>query len=182
MALDTVLFVPSGNPPLKSAHLADALDRFLMTQQAIAGNPFFAISDCELSGDRKSFTVDTVKVLLERHSGDTLSLILGIDAFLDLPNWFRPDELVALVDLVVASRPGIPANRLETSPFIEGRKPGAGGRWRVRGGKTLHFLDILALDISSTRIRELVRSGASIRYLLPDSVAEMIDSKNLYRI
>jgi len=181
MTLDRILFIPSGNPPLKSGDLADAADRFAMTVLAVAGNPAFCVSDIELARERKSYTVDTVRSLLQAHPHDHLLLILGIDAFLDMPNWYRPDELVSLIDIIVMDRPGIASTTIAASPFLAGLMPDASGTWQFPGGKTVSLVAVAPHDISSTHIRQLVRSGRSIDHLVPASVAEYISAHRLYR-
>lgn len=181
MALNRILFVPSGNPPLKSGDLADASDRFAMTVLAVAGNPAFDVSEIELTGERKSFTVDTVRSLLYSYPHDHLFLILGADAFLDMPNWYRPDELVSLIDIIVMSRPGTTSTDIAASPFLAGLIPDAQGIWQLPGKKTISLVAVAPHDISSTGIRQLVRSGRSIDHLVPASVAEYISAHRLYR-
>lgn len=181
MTLDRILFIPSGNPPLKSRDLADAADRYAMTVLAVAGNPVFDVSDIELVRKQKSYTVDTVRSLLHDHPHDHLFLILGIDAFLDMPNWYQPDELVSLIDIIVMERPGIASTSIAASPFLADLKPDARGIWQFPGGKTVSLVAVAPHDISSTRIRQLVRSGRNIDHLVPAPVAEYISTHRLYR-
>ncbi len=181
LGLDTVLFLPSGNPPLKNSELADVHDRVALTRLAIEGNPKFSLSDAELRTTRKSFTVDTARILAGQYPQDSLVFILGADAFLDLPNWHCPEDLITLVDLAVVTRPMVAPELVRQSPFLDARLSAAPETWRLRGGKTVFFLETTMLAISSTRIRRLVREGRSIRYLVPDPVASYIEEKHLYR-
>lgn len=181
MTLDRILFIPSGNPPLKSGDLADAADRFAMTLLAVAGNPAFSVSDIELAGERKSYTVDTVSSLLDAHPHDHLFLILGIDAFLDMPNWYRPHELLSLINIIVMARPGIASTNIAASPFLAELMPDDRGIWQLPSGKTVSLVAVAPHDISSTRIRQLVRSSRSIDHLVPAAVAEYIAAHRLYR-
>jgi len=180
MALDRILFIPSGNPPLKSGDLADAADRFAMTALAVADNPAFDVSDIELSGHRKSYTVDTVSGLLCSCPHDHLFLILGVDAFLDMPNCYRPDKLISLIDIIVMSRHGTAPTDIAASPFLKGLVPDARSTWRLPGGRTIMHVAVAPYDISSTRIRQLVRSGRKIDHLVPAPVAEYIAAHRLY--
>lgn len=180
MALDRILFIPSGNPPLKSADLADAADRFAMTTLAVADNPACIVSDIELVSERKSFTIDTVRKLLHDHPHDQLFLILGIDAFLDMPNWYQPAELTAAIDLLVMTRPGFSAQQIGMSPFLDGPIPDRHLTWQLRGGKTVTCIPVTPSAISSTQIRRLVRDGLDITHLVPPAVAAYIARQRLY--
>lgn len=181
LSLDAIQFLPSGNPPLKNADLADMHDRVALTKLAIAGNPTFSLCDIELQSAQKSFTVDTARALAERYPKDDLIFILGADAFLDLPNWYRPEELTALIDFAVVTRPGVAPEIVLQSPFLDECVSAEPQAWRLRGGRTAVFLEITPLGISSTQLRRLIREGKSIRYLVPDSVAAYIEKKLLYR-
>ncbi len=181
LELDTVLFLPSGNPPLKNDDLADVHDRVALTRLAIAGNPRFSLSEVELRTGRKSFTVDTARALAAQYPFDDRVFIIGADAFLDLPNWHRPEELTTLIDLAVVTRPGVAPELVRQSPFLDARLASDPETWRLRGGRTAVFLETTPLAISSTQIRRLVREGRSIRYLVPEPVASYIENKQLYR-
>lgn len=181
MPLDRIVFVPTGTPPLKSADLADARDRYAMTALAIAGNPSFSVSDIELTADGKSFTIHTIARLKRKHPHDHLFFMLGIDAFLDLPNWYRPDELMKMVDLIIMTRPGYDPDELVNSPFILFPPIEPGRCWQLTGGKTATSVKVSPQDISSTAIRHLIRTGQSIDHLVPNSVATHIHEKHLYR-
>ena len=182
MNLDMILFVPSGNPPLKSSDIADAKDRFAMTEIAINSikQSYFGISDIELNSKGKSFTVDTVQTLLRRYHDDSLYLIVGLDAFLDLPNWYRPKELISLIDLIVMSRPGLDVSDLTRSPLLIDKRPYTHNRWHLASGKTLIYIAITPYNVSSTQIRHLVKLGRNIQQLVPVGVAEYIAAHRLY--
>ena len=90
LAFDKVLFVPSGTPPLKTEDLTDAQKRFEMARLAVAGNGAFEVLDIECKKPKKSYTVETLEVLLTLYEDAELYFMLGIDAFLDIPNWWMP--------------------------------------------------------------------------------------------
>ncbi len=187
--LDRILFIPSGNPPLKTEDIADASRRFEMVRLAVKGNGHFDALDIESASPKKSYTVDTLVTLLERYSGSSLVFILGIDAFLDIPNWWQPDKLVSLVDLAVISRPGRRFSDLASSPYLD--VDGALLRQLDKGetemvsvpmtsGKGAALMRVTAIDISSTDIRRRFRKGLSAKYLLPGEVESFIISHTLY--
>lgn len=188
LGLEKVLFVPSGNPPLKAKDLADPHIRLRMVDLAIAGNSAFEALDIECADRGKSYTVRTLEALLEIYRGAELVFILGTDAFLDLANWFEPDRLIALANFAVISRPGRDFGELDSSPYIKmsefrPAKLGNGARCesaRLRSGRRIFLVKITPLDISSTEIRNRLKKGLSIKYLLPEKVESFIISHRLY--
>jgi len=189
LSLDRVLFVPSGNPPLKTEDIADALSRYEMVCLAVAGNPSFVALDVESASSEKSYTVNTLETLRESYGDAQLFFILGIDAFVDIPNWWQPDRLVSLVNFAVISRPGGRFSDLLQSPY-----PGVDEGMLTRldsgevemasaplkTGKEAFLAKVTHMDISSTEIRRRLKAGLSIKYLLPEAVESFIISHKLY--
>jgi nicotinate-nucleotide adenylyltransferase len=183
IGLDQVIFMPSGNPPLKSSELAEASHRHVMTHLATQGNVDFSVSDIEMSQQEKSYTVATVERLGSMYPEDKLFFILGLDAFLDLPNWREPERLISSIDFIVVTRPGLDMKQLDISSYVEGVLGESGAcvtSYRLAGGRTVHIAAVSAFDISSTNIRRLVREGRSIKYLLPEPVEQYVLSHRLY--
>lgn len=199
---DKIIFIPSGNPPIKSTDLTDAVHRHEMTRLATGPNINFAVSDVELDQAEKSYTVSTLQKLHEIYPRDELFFILGIDAFLDLPKWRQPEVLTGLIDFVVISRPGFNFADIARSPYIKdsnklsvtsnkliGKNNKSSNSSLVarhlslelKGGRHAILVDVTPLGISSTEIRLLVRESRSIGYLLPEAVEKYICSHNLYR-
>lgn len=187
LKLAGVRFLPSGTPPHRAAPGAPAADRLAMVRLAIAHNPLFSIDECEIGQTDLGYTVDTLNLLREETgAAQSLVLILGADAFLDLATWSRWRQLFDLTHIAVAHRPGFPVDtwqsqmpqplaaeyqtRLMHQPLAVHLAP-AGGILPV---------PITALDISATLIRESIRSGASIRYLTPDNICQYIQDHKLY--
>ena len=174
LRLAAVRFVPSGTPPHRGAPAVSAERRLEMVRLAIEPNPAFVLDDRELRRAGPGYTVDTLAEL-RRELGDAaaLCLLVGADAFLDLATWSRWHELFNLAHIVVAHRPGYPVDTWQNhmpQPLAVHLAP-AGG---------IVVVPIAALDISSTRIRQCLRSGTSPRYLLPDSVLDYIERNALY--
>lgn len=163
--LDRILWVPNYQSPLKvTRDLADVRDRLAMTRAATSDNDAFTVSEVEIQRAGVSYTVDTVRTLQERHPNAEFHLIIGSDSLDGLERWHEPDELLARVPFIVFQRPGF-----AEAPARAGRK----GR--------VAFADAPLLEISSTEIRKRIRSGRSIRYMVPETVRELIRSRNLYR-
>jgi nicotinate-nucleotide adenylyltransferase len=165
LKFDKILFIPSAATPNKSiAGLAGADDRLAMTRLAVQGNLAFEVSDIEIRRPGPSYTVDTLRLLLREHPGTSYSLIIGMDNFLEFEAWKEPQEILDMADLLVMNRPG----------FL--KKP-VSHQW----GRRVRFIDMPDIAISSRAIRLAVRSGASVRYLVPRSVEDYIVSHSLYR-
>jgi nicotinate-nucleotide adenylyltransferase len=166
--LDRVVFVPTGQPWQKPVGVSDAEDRYRMTVLATASNPAFSVSRLEIDGARPTYTVDTLRrVAAELGPGVRLFFITGADAVLQILTWKDPQEVLALAELIAATRPGH-----DLSGLVE-KVPAAAGR--------VHPMRIPALAISSTEIRRRVAAGAPIRYLVPEGVAGYIEQRGLYR-
>ena len=160
VGLDRVLFIPTAVSPLKAGReLAPAADRWAMLKAALRGNPRFQASDLEMRRGGVSYTVDTLRELQRRTRAD-LHLILGADAARLLPRWKSIEVVRELATFVLVSRPG--------------------HRVRARMPKQ-HIVEVPLLEISSTEIRERVRRGLSIRYLVPEGVERHIRRRGLYR-
>lgn len=188
VGLSEVLFIPSGNPPLKEKGLASPAHRLAMTQLALEGNRHFALSDIECRKPGKSYTVETLEALQALMPDSELYLILGIDAFLDMPAWYQPERLMNLTDLIIVSRP---RHRFESLASLASADRSmlcdldAGLREQyaasLRNGREIIFVPVTGIDISATAIRRQVRQHMSIRYLLPEAVESYIISHMLYR-
>ncbi len=164
LRLDRVLFVPAGRPPHKRrADLSSPADRLAMTRAAVRGHPAFAVSALEARRRGPSFTIDTLRTLHAHHPDVELVLLMGADSLDEFESWREPDEIARLATLAVAIRPGA-------------RRP------RPRAGWRLRWLDNPGLAVSSSALRARVRSGRSVRFLVPDAVARVIARRGLYRV
>jgi len=187
IGLEKVLFIPSGNPPLKAMELAPAEHRYEMTRIAIETNPLFQMSDIECRRPEKSYTVETLSELRETYAGKEFYFILGIDSFIEIPLWHQPDKLMELTNFVVVSRPGFSFSALaslvaadaEVFPALDARKLNA-HKTRLGNGREIFLMNVTPMDISATGIRRLAHRGMSIKYLLPEKVESFIISHGLY--
>lgn len=160
LGLETVLFVPCARQPLKGGAVATAKHRCEMLRLAIQGHSRYAIETMELDRAGPSYTVDTLRILKERWPDDRLVLILGADAAAELPRWRAADEVARLAEVAVLKRPGSPE---VTSAFVK------------------HLVATPAIEISASDIRARCIAGKSIRYLVPDAVADHIARHHLYQ-
>lgn len=162
--LDRVLFMPAGDPWQKSSKTA-AEDRFMMTTLAIAGFSAFAASRLELDRKGPTFTADSFETLREFYGSDVeFFLITGADAVLNLSTWKKLDRLRELVEVIAVSRPGSDLSSLQQSEDLP----------------VVHVKEMPGIDISATEIRERVRVGEPIDFLVPLDVVRYIRTHGLY--
>jgi nicotinate-nucleotide adenylyltransferase len=166
LGLDEVRFLPAQVPPHRAAPATSARDRFAMVALATALHPRFVADDLELRREGPSYTVDTIARLRDERPGDDLVLIVGSDTYPELSSWREHDRLFGMCTVAVVSRPddGRP-ERAPAAAYAEGVRavPGPG------------------LAVSATDIRRRVKEGLSIRYLVPETVADYIAKRGLYR-
>ena len=172
--LSRVILVPAPRPPHKTAsQLTDARHRLAMARLAVQGDPLFEVSDVELHRAGPSYTIDTVghfRSLL----GEAAELfwIIGADSLPELPSWRRVGELVKIVQIVTARRPG---SRLTDMANLSAAVGAAQAQALLE-----HCVETPEIDISSTDIRRRVSVGLPIRYLVPDLVGSYITQEGLY--
>ncbi|MDT8902237.1 nicotinate-nucleotide adenylyltransferase [Anaeroselena agilis] len=169
--LDKVLFIPAANPPHKQdSQVTPALHRYIMTAMATYSNPHFFVSAIEMERPGPSYTIDTVRILHERYAERAkFYFITGADAVGDLPTWNNIDELLDLCDFVATTRPGCVS---AIDDVIRHFGP--------KGAARIHRLTTPELEISSTDIRDRVKKGRSIKYIVPESVESYILKEGLY--
>jgi len=170
--LEKVLFIPASNPPHKQqSHVTDVMHRYIMTVMATYSNERFYVSPMEIERAGLSYTIDTVLALIEQYGENTeFYFITGADAIQELPTWREIDHLLDLCYFITATRPGVTCD-LKSIQNLFGTK----GRQRIQ------CLSTPDIEISSTDIRERVRQGRSIKYIVPESVEKYILKEGLYR-
>ena len=181
VSLEEVRFIPCGDPPHKSITAANALQRFEMVEIAIRDHDKFLADDREVVRKGASYTVDTLDSLRAEFPNASLCLILGMDAFLGLPNWYQWQRILELANIIVAHRPGWrkPTDgRLKEILMDQGTAFPDELHWHHAGRIYIHA--VTQLEIASSRIRDLVQSGNNTRFLLPDEVNEYILKPHCY--
>ena len=182
LEFEQVRFIPCGDPPHRGVTFASAEERFRLVEEAIAGQEGFVADDRELRRDGPSYTVDTLATLRKEFPDRSLGLIVGMDAFLGLPGWYRWDEILNFAHIVVAHRPGWKAPDIG----VLGELIAEHGTHRINDLHTvthgrLHIHAVTQLEIASTEIRELVAAGRDPRFLMPDAVRNAIEKTGLYK-
>lgn len=159
--LDKIIFVPTYLPPHKdNSDIAPASTRMIMVKLAIKGNKCFLISDIEIKRNGCSYTIDTIKEFKKMYIQDELYFIIGSDLLKYLDDWKDLNEIIKMVNFIVATRPGY---LLEKIPSY------------------ISTIPIRAVDVSGFEIRKAIRENRSFRYLVPDVVYKYIIKNKLYK-
>ena len=161
LKLDTVFFVPAFCSPFKAPDLLrDAAKRLVMVKEAIKGNPAFKVYDGELRRGEISYTIDTLKELKAKYPGSKFFLLMGGDNLRTFHRWKEPQGILKLATLVILNRPGFDKNYPKRWPYVKINMP--------------------AVDISSSDIRQRLKTKKSIWYLTPKAVIRYIKRYRLY--
>jgi nicotinate-nucleotide adenylyltransferase len=181
LALEEIRLVPCHIPPHRPQPHASAEQRVAMLEAAVGRHPAFRIDRRELQRDTPSYTFDTLLSLRAELGAAGLCLLLGMDAFRDLPSWHRWRELIGLGHLVVMTRPGahVPA-RGEMAGFVRRHRVREAARLRHQPAGLLLLQPVTALAISASRLRELLADGRDPSFLMPDAVIDVIHREGLY--
>ncbi|MFR8743808.1 MAG: nicotinate-nucleotide adenylyltransferase [Peptoniphilus sp.] len=172
MGLDKVIFIPTGNPPHKELELS-AKDRYEMVRLAISPNPDFEISDIETTRVKKSYTVDTIRELKKIYKEEKLYFLIGLDSLFQLKTWMKIGDLSQEIEFVVALRPGY-LDREEINKEID--------FLRENFGTKINLIKTPLYEISSTDLRDRIREGKSLRYLIPKKVLDYIEESGFYKV
>lgn len=181
LRFDEIRFMPCGDPPHRIETFANAEHRLEMVRVAVEGQAGFVVDDRELRRGGLSYSIDTLLSLREDFPQRSLGLIVGMDAFLDLPSWHRWREILDIAHIIVAHRPGWRAP--DMGPL--GEMLTASGTHRIddlheQTHGRIHIHAVTQLEISSTEIRELVAAGRDPRFLMPDAVRDVIAATLCY--
>jgi nicotinate-nucleotide adenylyltransferase len=181
LALDEMRFIPCANPPHRTAPLAADAIRLRMLQAAVAGQDGFVVDDRELQRGGPSYSVDTLRSLRLDYPHDSLCMIVGMDAFLGLPSWRDWRSLLDLTHIVVAHRPGWHApEKGELGRFVAAHRSETRADLRLRNAGRVHIEEVTQLEISSTHLRATIQAGMEAKYLMPDSVWDIILETGCY--
>lgn len=170
LGLEEVVLVPTGNAPHK--RIADDPGREVrmeMTRLAAADDDRFSVSSLEVDREGPSYTYDTLEALAEERADRELVFVMGADAAVGLESWREPERVVELASLAVARRAGV--SEAEVAATM--RSLGCEGRATM--------LEMPQFGVSSSAVRERAKQGRPLRYLVPDAVAELIETRGTYR-
>lgn len=168
--LDTCFFVPNYISPFKvnDSELISSLHRIEMLRLAVQNNPKFLVNDFEIKKGGISFTFETILYFKREHSNDSLFLLMGTDQIANFSQWKNWEMILNNATIVVARRNGPnETEKIHTNVFSE-------------CPEKIIYLKNPIIEISSTEIRSRIKSGKSIKYLIPESVQSYIESNRLY--
>lgn len=191
--LDKIFIIPSALPPHKEPDgLVDAGERIEMIRLSFSNHPDFAVSDVELKRSGPSYTIDTVRHFKSILPEDAeIFLIMGLDAFLEIDTWKSYKDLFLLIPFIVMSRSsaGQGATVFGRKPFEDYLKSRISRGYKLSASQSSYVheikqpvfvFNVTPIDISSTKIRKLIKNGSTIKSLVPEIVEAFIKSKGLY--
>jgi len=156
------LMVSPQNPFKKSGSLLNEYDRLYMTEMAIGNEPLLKVNKDEFSLPRPSYTIDTLTYLSEKYPQHQFSVIMGSDSYQNLSKWKNSDVLINNYSIYVYLRPGHEPQKI--------------------AGADVTICDAPHLSISSSKIRKLIKSGKSARFMVPDKVYDYILESHYYQL
>jgi len=160
--IDEVWLVVSPQNPFKqAAGLLNQDHRYHLVEKAIEGEKKIKVSNIEFRLPKPSYTINTLTYLQEKYPKHIFSIIVGSDGYSNLEKWKNAEQIIRNYNIIVYKRPGFDVKPIE--------------------GASITVADAPLIEISSTRIREMIRQGKSIRYLVPDSVMEEITNYGYYK-
>jgi nicotinate-nucleotide adenylyltransferase len=189
LGLERVLLVPAAEPPHKAGSRADPIApaalRLAWLRAAVADNPGLGVDAIEVDRGGPSYTIDTVRAIAPRTAPEPPVFVIGCDAFALLPSWREPEALLRLASFAVITRPPVQAGALPA--WLPDRLRGAfeiepsGRVARHREAPTwVRAVEIQALDVSASDVRERIRKGLSVRYLVPEAARGAILASGVY--
>ncbi len=165
LALDRIIFMPSFISPHKQeGEESSSHHRFTMTKIAIASNSRFDISREEIEKENISYTIDTLRHLRDIYENGSFYLIIGMDNYITFHLWKEPKQILEHSTVVVMNRPNYPQRMNE-----------------IIGTTNVIFVDVPDIDVSSSDIRQRIKRGKSVKYLVPDEVERYIIDNGLYK-
>jgi len=185
LGLEQIRFIPCGQPPHRQLPVANAAQRLAMVQLAIQDHPDFVADDREITRTGPSYMVDTLVSLRQEIPDKTFCLIVGMDAFCEFDTWKNWQEIMALANLIVIHRPN---NEFDpdkvgsglNSYLLQNRVSDVAGLESAVTGKIL-FYPVTQLDISSTQIRDEIKSNKDVHYLMPQKIIDYIQQHRIYQ-
>jgi nicotinate-nucleotide adenylyltransferase len=185
--LKEIRFIPCRIPPHRGEPLADPMQRLAMVRAALAGQPNLILDDREIKRDGPSYMVDTLESLRSEITTEPLCLILGMDAFMGLSTWHRWQDLLTLAHLVVMHRAGKSMHDVnsqqaaQVTALLKSRQVKDAKLLQAKAAGSIFLHPISQLDISASKIRDMVAKGKNPRYLLPDVVLQMVKVQKIYK-
>lgn len=168
-SLDKIIFIPAGNPPHKTQkRVSDKTHRFEMVKMAIKGEPNFSISDFDIKNERPNYSYLTIEHFKNEYPDDEIFFIVGADSYRDFPKWKNYPDILSLSTFIVLNR-----NDADLGEYFK-------KYCEIYPEHKALFSDDFSFALSSTELREKIKSGEDCKNLLPDGVYEYIKKHKLY--
>ena len=168
-SLDKIIFIPAGNPPHKTQkRVSDKTHRFEMVKMAIKGEPNFSISDFDIKNEKPNYSYLTIEHFKNEYPDDEIFFIVGADSYRDFPKWKNFPDILSLCTFIVLNR-----NDADLGEYFK-------KYCEIYPEHKALFSDDFSYDVSSTELREKIKSGENCKNLLPDGVYEYIKKHKLY--
>jgi nicotinate-nucleotide adenylyltransferase len=181
LGLESVAFVPAGDPPHRAAPLADAKTRLAMVRAAVGDDPRFFVDDRELRRPGPSYTILTLEALRAERGLQPIVLIMGMDAFAGIERWHRAGELLSFAHIVIALRPKAPAPREGLAArLLHDHRCDDPARFAASPAGLVHVSENTQLDLSSSAVRAVIAAGRDPRYLMPEAARRIILATGSY--
>jgi nicotinate-nucleotide adenylyltransferase len=170
--LDKIIFIPCGNPPHKTVNDGViAKHRYEMTRIAISGNSDFEITDIEVVSREYSYTAKTLKKLKALYPDSRLCFIVGGDSLRDMDEWYHPEQIFKMAEIVALKRGGVDDNSFEQKAQ----------HYRDKYGAEITVVDITPMEIASTEIRQMIKDQRDVSGLLDEDVLKYINKYQIYK-
>ena len=170
--LDRIIYIPSANPPHKTGgEVVDAGSRMKLVELAIRDNPYFQLSDVEFRREGYSYTIDTIREMSIEYPYEKLYFIIGTDTLFELETWKQFKEIAKEIEFVMYGRGTHSVVDIEEK--LRHMRDEYGFKIKRSTGPEL--------EISSTQIRDRIRRGLSIKYMVPDALIEEIEKESLFK-
>lgn len=170
LKLDKVLFLPAGQPPHKQDDMVSpARHRLEMTRLAVSGNERFAVGDLDVMRPPPHYTLTLLELLHQRFPDTLFWLLIGSDSLRDLPTWHQPGNILKLARFGILPRSSVSVDWVSLTQILP------------RVESAVDFIKAPTIELSSTEMRQWLKSGGSLRYLIPQAVLEYIAVHGLYQ-
>ncbi len=166
--LDKILFIPTFNPYHKNVNLMDYDDRVKMVKDIIKDNKYFSLSEIEKNIEGNSYSLNIINALIEEEKADYY-FIIGSDNLLSIDTWYKYEDLIKTVNLIIFERPGYPYDK----DLVE--------KYQSITDKKIYYFDDLQMQISSSMIRESIRNDVYPRYILADKSIKFLKEHNPWK-
>ncbi len=181
LSLTKVCFVPCADPPHRDAATVAGASRLDMVRAAVADQSSFVVDDREFKREGPSYSVDTLGSLRSENPSVSLCLLMGMDSFLGLPDWYHWEDIMTLAHIVVAHRPGwrVPEDGVLGELLRERGTDEVASLHDSPCGRVF-VTPVTQLEISATQLRASLMAGVDPKFLMPDSVRQIIIESGCY--